>query len=331
MISIHQAAITSVLKSVQVYGDGSFSWFGRRQNRILPAMRDRMDPLTYRKHLIHQLSVQLYECFYTTGHATPNVSYDWGHRGSDEDFVAVLSEHNRSTGSWQRGWKVVSYDSELMVERDGLKVCAEEHDVRASGAIAVGREVEVRIPSEHRKLSPGFFVAMGNKDDSRAEGDRRVRFYWHLTSRCAPAFLEQISTTLNAADIAFRVKVLDNPHRYDRCDAGVVYMAKNDVYRAAPGLLQVYKNIGASLRSQTPTLTRRLRAGLSLAEDPADGSSFGQNRCRVLASGLVDAYEAAELDESAIYARVRQAFEKEGLDVDHPYLNPGSAELDLQW
>jgi hypothetical protein len=45
------------------------------------------------------------------------------------------------------------------------------------------------------------------------------------------------------------------------------------------------------MRPGTPVFTKFLAPGLGLAEDPGQGDSFGQHRCRLLADAMILAYE----------------------------------------
>jgi hypothetical protein len=54
----------------------------------------------------------------------------------------------------------------------------------------------------------------------------------------------------------------------------------------APRLRAAHRNVSAALRPDVPPLTKELARGLSLAEDPGDGLSFGESRCAALARAL---------------------------------------------
>ena len=66
--------------------------------------------------------------------------------------------------------------------------------------------------------------------------------------------------------------------------------------------------------------------GVGLAEDPGDGSSFGEHRGRLLAVILTDP-EWSALDSMAErMAFVSSRLARDGYDLDRIYLNPGSQD-----
>jgi hypothetical protein len=80
------------------------------------------------------------------------------------------------------------------------------------------------------------------------------------------------------------------------------------------------------LGRETPLFTKRLADGLALAEDPGDGTSFGMNRCRIVAESLWAMHQECLQTEDQRLARLTLEFRNRGLNLDLPYLNPGSAD-----
>jgi hypothetical protein len=72
-------------------------------------------------------------------------------------------------------------------------------------------------------------------------------------------------------------------------------------------------------------------SGISMAEDPTNGKSFGQHRSRILAESLWEIYEKKidSIDEKV--QEVVQHFQKAGINVHTPYLNVGSLEDDYDF
>jgi hypothetical protein len=63
--------------------------------------------------------------------------------------------------------------------------------------------------------------------------------------------------------------------------------------------------------------------GVSLAEDPGTGESFGMHRCRLLADGLWWAWRAGRRGTAERLAAVGDAFERAGVSIEHPWRSPG--------
>ena len=98
-------------------------------------------------------------------------------------------------------------------------------------------------------------------------------------------------------------------------------------YRISVELLaDIHHELQDHLGADTPLFTKHLAPGLGLAEEPGNGESFGQNRCRILAEGLWNAYEKGLQTEHDRLQEVRQQFERNGLSLDFPFLNPHSSD-----
>ena len=91
---------------------------------------------------------------------------------------------------------------------------------------------------------------------------------------------------LNAAGFPFQAKVLSDPAAYIRADAGVIYIRRRDFPRVAEIIARVHDSVGQGLHVDVPLFTKQLADGLGIAEDPTDGSSFGEHRCRLVAEAL---------------------------------------------
>jgi len=266
-------------------------------------------------------------------------------------FVANLSAAHTGHGTWEPGWTVVGdpEDDRLAVRRGELTFHALREQVRtteddAGAGLAPGTRCRVWIGKELRDLLPGFYLALGDTDepeprdgakgdDSRedeadSKGRSVLRIYWHLTAEGAAPFVGALTTRLNGADVPFRCKVLDHPTAYRRADAGVLYldphMGEHRWQAVWEPLEEIYRQVAGHLRPEVPRCTRKLAPGVGVAEDPGNGLSFGQHRCRLVAQALWRAFdEGAEgLEERAeVLAAV---FREEGLDPKRPHLGPGS-------
>jgi hypothetical protein len=77
---------------------------------------------------------------------------------------------------------------------------------------------------------------------------------------------------------------------------------------------------------RTPVFTKKIAHGLGVAEDPGNGEGFGQHRCRVLAEGMICAYEQGAATLEQRMQVVSEAFRKAEVDLNCPYLNAQSAD-----
>ena len=65
---------------------------------------------------------------------------------------------------------------------------------------------------------------------------------------------------------------------------------------------------------------------IGLAEDPGTGESFGMHRSRLLADGLLRAHEHRLRTAAARLPVVVERFAEDGLDLQRPFLCPGSGD-----
>jgi hypothetical protein len=328
--SAYRDTVAGAIGAVTLLSPTSFAWFGRPVG-VLPAdVEQAMDADSARAYLLHALQLQLYGDCYCRGRAGP--SDDHGGRRlarRPESFIETLAEANTGTGSREPGWHVVSSSAEqLVVQRNGLSLWIAPGDVveRADEDLRPGAHVHVRLPNELRKLSPGFYMVLGDAGFETEQPTPILRFYWHLASDTAPRLVHALTSRLNEARLQFRAKVVNDPARYTRCDAGVLYVHRDDYEAVAPMVRATYRQLAGGLRPATPAFAKRLAPGLAVAEDPGDGDSFGMHRVRLLAEGIVDAHERGLADVAAAIGAVADRFARAGLDLDAPYVNAGSPD-----
>jgi hypothetical protein len=195
--------------------------------------------------------------------------------------------------------------------------------------VSAGSTGRLHLGKELREMLPGYYTALGDADQPIADNGTPadiVRLYWHLKAESAVTWMRELTHRLNAAEIAFRAKVLSVPAAYFRADAGVLYLARSDFERTKALLPELHRTVSQDLRPMTPMFTKRLARGLAAADDPGDGRSFGQHRCELVADGLVRAFEAGRTSAGARTDAVAERFAEEGLDVARPWLNPGSGQ-----
>jgi len=335
-MSEYRRSVEALLGSIQVHSATSWSWFGDRVDELTAETVAAMDAPTARAYLVNDIEGCLYANYYCPGTATPfsdeppggSLTPRWS------PFMGALSAANGGKGSSEPGWVVCSVDhGELVVEHEGLRVWVEPSDVQveAGGEMTPGAAVRVRLPKELRKLSPGFYVALGDEGIGPDPADPLIRVYWNLAPEAAPQFVGVATRLLNQADVPFQLKVLSDPERYDRCDAGVIYTKRRDYPAAAVPAKAVFEEVAWGLNPTPPALTKRLAPGVALAEDPGGGESYGMRRCHLLAEGVARAYEEGGATVADRLDAVVACFTDAGIDLDAPYLDACSQDLYPAW
>jgi hypothetical protein len=320
-VSRYRDQVAAALRAVKICGPTQYAWLGRR-SRPLPAyLRAELGESEGRDYLVACLREELYCSFYCHGRPVPA---RWGAPEpsfADRRLVAAMSQANTGRGSWEPGWKVQRLDSELAVVASArLRARLPVGDCRASsGGVSPGAVVSVRVPNELPELSPGFYTVVS---DAPQPAGTLVRVYWHITRAGAPALVGRLASRLNGEGLPFRLKVANHPYRLQRCDAAVLYL-RDDVFRAVRATLtELAATLAAQLRPHTPALTLELAPGVGLAEDPADGESFGIRRCAMIADGIARAHARGITDLGARVDAVAERFAEDGVRIDAPYLEP---------
>src|SRR5439155_9286866 len=135
---------------------------------------------------------------------------------------------------------------------------------------------------------------------------------------------------LNAAQLPFRAKVVDEPGGFDRCDAALLVFERRDRQRAVTEAIGIRSALADVLEPQTPALTRPLAPGLGFAEDPDGVESFGTQRCELIAQAVVTASELGVADLPGRLELVRERFAAAGASLEAPHLGPDSpGDLDV--
>ncbi len=323
--------LEGALRAVTVDSPTTFTWFGTRTGTLPPKIRRVMSPATCRDYLRHQLRDRLYRDFYCTGQPVP--PEDLSPRRSPPGltpFVLSLRAANAGGGCREPGWTVRAvHDGELAVERDGLHVRIRPEDTYAAPheRLEPGDQRHVRFPKEFLKMSPGFYMALGNEGLTLDPAMPIVRFYWNLRSSGAPRLVGAATRVLNREQVPFRLKVISDPDGFTRCDAGVLYVERHDYLRVAQAVHGIYAELAADIKPATPVFTKRLAPGLALAEEPAGSAdSFGTHRCGLLAEAIIRACEQKTKAIQDCMEVLAACFAEEGLSLHTPFLNAGSVD-----
>lgn len=326
--------IMSAVKAVVIHSFNSYSWLGERQsiNSFFHGEQTFSQSIA-KKYLLFRITSRLYEDFYCRGepmHTFEGISVRQIPYGFNS-FVKTLSSNNLGDGCIQNGWNVVSMNSErIIVNRNGLNLFLEPKDCLFSPTknhkISLGMDVSIRLPKELLEISPGFYLVFGNKPLDTDKGEI-LRLYWNITSHGASTLIRNTTLILNKLEIPFNLKTLNNPNRYSRrVDTAVLYINRSDYAIVCKHIERIYYKVFVYLNQQTPVFTKKLAKGLGLAEDPGNKDSFGQHRCRILADGLISAYEEGKKEISEKIEVVIARFKKEGIDIEKPFLNPKSVD-----
>lgn len=322
--------IETAIDGLVISSPARFSWFGQLVLDVPDQVQNEMAAPTARAYLLYSIQTHLYENFYCRGTAAPaRDSAIQPRLQTFTPFVAELSANNLGRGTREPGWHVRGIEDDIaVVERDGLRlwVPVAETWPRARNGAKTSQIVSVSFPAELLQLSPGFYMALGDRWLDVERSGAVLRFYWHVRSDGASTLLRALTSRLNRRSVPFRLKVVNDPDRYIRCDAGVLYTRRRDYRLLRQLIAEVYDEIAPYLEWATPVFTKRLAPGLGFAEDVGAGESFGMHRCGLLAEGLVRSYERSAATLADRMTLVEQVFIESGVSIAAPYLRPGSRD-----
>jgi hypothetical protein len=279
-----------------------------------------------RKIVLLNLQSDLYRDFYCRGYAATGGN---DVRLEDQEaaaFARKLHLANRGRGySEGEPWRIKEVrKSDFIVFQDGLEMRAKTADLpRRTRLLKPKMKSSLRLTQGIFEGSPGFYLAVGDKDLPTSKSRPLLRFYWNLSPAGAAPFVRTATTLLNQVKIPFRVKVANHPGRFNRCDTGVLYLPDRNSAEVQDFLEKILISVAPYLRLGTPALTKPLARGLSWAEDAA-GESFGFSRCILIADALLRACEAGKRKLTDRMSVVEQRFREDGITIQTPYLSPGS-------
>ena len=243
--------IKVAIEATVFYSSTTYSCFGKQPVKIPPRIQRGMTPRTARNHVLTQLQSNLYSDFYVSGARTANAFGDSGGLTGSARFVESLSAANAGVGHWENGWQVLeTMPGDVLVRKNALTLCVPPNCLSpADQCLAAGTTVRLRLPKEWLRISPGYYLALSNQADDAGEGHPLVRLYWNIQAEGAEILVRTATRWLNEAHLFFKLKLLNNPAAYTRCDAGVLYFRKHEYSAIADVVARIYPRIACYLRT----------------------------------------------------------------------------------
>jgi hypothetical protein len=276
---------------------------------------------------IGMLETLLYQYTYCTPLGSPALPST---NPAPHDLLEALSMANRSQDRVEPFWEYAEPgpDGRAVVRRgnETRSVWPGEFVSHLGPGVSPhpGSPVSLFMPREAIALQLGFYFAFGEAlPDAEPAW---VRLYFNVRPSGAARLIERATALLNWLQVPFRMKCLTSSALLGRTDGAVLYLHRRRYAAASRILPQLYADLRRDLDSSCCLFAKPLAPGLSLAEDPPEGGSFGMSRCRIVAEGLYTAWVNGVRDGAGKVAAVRHAFLAHGVAADAPYLNPGSVD-----
>lgn len=311
--------ITTVARGL-VITDTDVQWFGDRWSRRPPPAGDDAEAA-----LVVIITQLLYSHFYSVSRPMLRRELDGlvsstVPRGLGPALAVANPGHGRREAGWQC-MRVVGPERSVVVRKHGLQLLAPAELVRPANLSRLdpGTPVIVDTPAGSMNRSAGYYVAHSDADLDYQQP--MARLYLNVSPDSGPGLLHDLCGSLNAAGRAFDLKMASDAAHFYRADVGVLYIPRPEVASVWDVVRPVLARGAHLLRSVVPALTCRITAGVGAADDPGSGTSFGLDRCRAMAVGLVRTAESLSVANRV--AAVTAAFEESGIDPLSPYLSFG--------
>lgn len=331
MTNVHRELLRDALWEINVHSASAFSWLGERFECPPSEVNDNSGPHEF--WLRRELEARLYADFYCTGGIAPASSNPGSVAGDLRPGVLTdLSSANRGTGC-RMSVEILDLDDrgDMVIGFMGMKIWVPRDRAVSRTELRIGGSVDVLFPNESLGAAEGFYTAFGNDGTVQSDAPGGVdRFYWNVRPDARWPMVDLATGSLNRGDLPFRFKMSTASECW-RCDGAVLYTRRVDRGSVLRLLSEIAVQTSNMVRDRTPAFTKPLAKGLAFAEDPPNDESFGTNRCRLVAEGLVRAMGSGGDDLHRLEI-VEAAFRESGLSLDRPYLNPGSsAGLEPEW
>jgi hypothetical protein len=271
------------------------------------------------------LEVQLYGSCYSKPFRLP-LDLSFGATDPADSLMIELSNANATRERWDYGWKITQFqpggsvyaqkESQTRMLKQGEYMLQDPAPTAQAGAW-----IRAFLSKEDTRSQPGFYIVQPEMAPSVEDFQTLVRIYWNIQAEGAPALLRLVTERFNAMRVPFQFKTLRYRNHYQRADSAVLFVGWRYVAITLRLALEIYAAVEPHMKPDTPLFAKRLAPGLALAEDPANGESFGMSRCRMLSQSMLNAYAKRQQSQKARMNELRALFDQAGLSLDTPHLS----------
>jgi hypothetical protein len=317
-------AIRDALASVVIGSPGELEIGGESARVPDPIALFQMNAAAFASSpMLGLLQLQVYSRLY---------SRSSGRAFAGAEITPQLSAANRGVERWEDGWIVVSGmpGGVVTATRDDVttNLFPEQYVAAGAQALPAGTRLVALMIKEATRWQAGFYYAVSAMPIDIRYESRQMRVYWNISEEGAAPLVSAITDIFNAYRVPFRFKVLNLSGSFDRADSAVLFAPKRYAPIVCTLLPRVIERVRQYLGDSVPLMALRVAPGVSIAEDPATaGDSFGTHRSRLLALAIWNAWQRGAQTVGARMGALEELFRTNGLTLDRPYLNAGSADV----
>jgi hypothetical protein len=199
--------------------------------------------------------------------------------------------------------------------------CHSSGSERSGLAPRVGEQLLV-VRRQDAPPAEGWWRTWGGGWRPSEPPEALTRLYLAAEQERVLELISRLTATLQELATPWLLKAAAERAALSRPDAVVVYLRSSDLGDApesAPTIGTLASCASGLVRDVRPALTYSIGRGVALAEDPADGRSFGERQSALVAGALIARADGKD-SRQALVAALRAA----GLDPVRPHLRPRS-------
>jgi hypothetical protein len=332
--------LTQIVEQIQIGTDFSVRHPDYLPLEIEPEIVERFHktpPLLQTKYLTLQVKTYLHDLYFshslkkiediTTAAKQPVKITNDKSEGIDLQLLRRLQQSNISNGYIDEGWQIVAeVDKDVsIVVKDGLHlhVDRKQHLPKEFRRAEIGKNVPIYLPNS--LVGRDTYIIVGNA--GKPDRSRSIEVYFNYTPDAAVAIALKLTRGLNKLGIPFEFATLHNPELFDRYDSSTLCIPQISYPSIQRLLAEIYDAHQTEFSANIPIFTKPLAPGLGLAEVPTIGSTFGMERCQILATGLLAATEQGYTLAADKLKLIHQEFATARIDLHQPYrLNLGAID-----
>lgn len=282
------------------------------------------------RYPVSGLEAQLYGSCYSREFQIP-MDLSFGQADPADTLMVEFNSANATRERWDYGWKITQIlpDGSLYATKEAQSRMLRPGEYMLQDVAAgaqPGMWTRAFLAKEDVVSQPGFYIVHAEIAPSYEDFQTLMRLYWNLEPEGAPKLLARITERFNAMRVPFQFKALRYRSQYSRADSAVLFTGWRYAAIALRLAWEIYADVKQHLKPYTPLFAKQIAPGLGLAEDPANGQSFGMSRCGLLAQAMLSAYGKRLQSQKARLAELRTLFEQAGLNLDNPHLSLSSID-----
>jgi hypothetical protein len=251
---------------------------------------------------------------------------------SKTKFYQQITQNNHGQGYQDPDWLLVKQEDakHWQITKDGLTLKIQPD--QNSEKLQVGQRVSIKMPPN--LVDHGTYIAVGDAGHPVKSGDAQavtvIQIYFNVGAETTLLLLDRLTQQLNNLIIPFNFRIAYQESDYDRLDAAVLEVKKDNFEQLQPILQALYQENQEHFQPAIPFFCKPLASGLGLAEKPQDSvdqqNNIGQHCCGLIAQALLAAWSQEKSGTDKV-DYVLNHLAQTGIKVEHIYLNPDSADI----